>query len=61
MAWPPPVPTKLWRAGFLYKTETVLNHRIGRERYWGYWAPRDGAPAPHRVDGEAETTLAVVP
>lgn len=60
MAWPPPMPTKLWRAGFLYKTETVLNHRIGRERYWGYWAPRDGVPALRRLDGEVETTLALV-
>jgi hypothetical protein len=61
MAWPPPLPTKLWRARFLYKTDTVLNHRIGRERYWGRWNSMDGAPAPRRKDGQLETTLAVIP
>ncbi len=61
MAYPPFVPTKLWRAGYLYRTEAVLNHRIGRERYWGYWATRDGTPAPVRADGAAETTVAILP
>ncbi len=61
MAWPLPMPTKLWRTGFLYKTEIVENHRIGRERYWGYWASRDAAPAPQRLDRAPETTLAVIP
>jgi hypothetical protein len=61
MAWPHPLPTKLWRAGFLYKTETVLNHRIGRERYWGSWASRDDTVAPHRIDGQDQTTLARLP
>jgi hypothetical protein len=58
MAWPPSLPTKLWRAGQLYKTEVVLNHRIGRERYWGYWA---GATPPVRIDGDLHTTLEVLP
>jgi hypothetical protein len=58
IAWPPSLPAKLWRVGFLYKTEAVLNHRIGRELYWGYW---DGTPAPRRLDGQARTTLAVLP
>jgi hypothetical protein len=61
MAWPPSLPTKLWRTGMLYRTFAVENHRIGRERYWGYWASRDGSPAPHRSDGQPETTLAIVP
>jgi hypothetical protein len=61
MAWGSPMPTKLWRAGMLYRTFAVQNHRIGRERYWGYWTSRDGSPAPRRIDGQAETTLAVVP
>jgi hypothetical protein len=59
MAWPSPLPTKLWRVGFLYKTETVMNHRIGVERYWGRWFAQDGKPEPRRPDGR-ETTLAIV-
>jgi hypothetical protein len=61
MAFPPSLPTKLWRPGFIYKTEAVLNHRIGRERYWGYWGSRDGSPAPSRLDGAAQTTLIELP
>jgi hypothetical protein len=61
MAWPHPLPTKLWRAGFLYTTEIVLNHRIGRERYWGSWASRDDTVASSRVDGQGQTTLARLP
>jgi hypothetical protein len=54
MAFPPTMPTKLWRAGFIYKIDAVLNHRIGVERYWGSWA------GPHRLDGQAQTTLAIL-
>jgi hypothetical protein len=61
MAFPPTIATKLWRPGFLYVTDVVLNHRIGRERYWGAWRSRDGSPAPRRVDGQPQTTLAVLP
>jgi hypothetical protein len=61
MAFPPSLPTKLWRQGLVYRTTAVLNHRIGRERYWGRWRSRDGGPAPTRVDGQAETTLAILP
>jgi hypothetical protein len=60
MAYGPPISTKLWRAGMIYETSTVLNHRIGRERYWGYWASKDGSPVPRRTDGHLETTLAVI-
>jgi hypothetical protein len=58
---PPRISTKLWRAGFLYKVEAVLNHRIGRERYWGYWVSQDGAAAPSRVDSGSPVVLATVP
>jgi hypothetical protein len=58
---PPEISTKIWRSGFLYRIEIVLNHRIGRERYWGYWVPLDGAPAPRRIDGLAATVLTTVP
>jgi hypothetical protein len=61
MAWGPPLGTKLWRPGMLYETFAVLNHRIGRERYWAYWASRDGSAVPRRSDGQSETTLAVIP
>jgi hypothetical protein len=61
MAAPPTIATKLWRPGFLYVTEVVQNHRIGRELYLGAWASRDGSAAPHRPDGKPETTLAEVP
>jgi hypothetical protein len=60
MAFPPRLPTKLWRPGFLYATDAVLDHRIGRERYGGYWRSRDGSPAPQRVDGRLQTTLAIL-
>ena len=37
-AQPPPLPTKLWRKGYIYRFHAALNHRIGRERYWGTWS-----------------------
>ena len=58
MGYAPSLATKLWRPQFLYKTETVMNHRIGRERYLGRWV---GAWAPARTDGAPATTLAVAP
>jgi hypothetical protein len=61
MAFPPSIPTKLWRTGFVYRVEVVLNHRIGRERYWGRWQTRDGGVAPRRADGGPMTILAEVP
>jgi hypothetical protein len=54
MAFPPSIPTNLWRAGFIYKIDAVLNHRIGVERYWGAWG------GPRRLDNQPETTLAVL-
>ena len=61
MAWPPSLPTRLWRPGFIYKTEAVLNHRIGEERYTGAWRSLGGPSAPRRTDGKPDTTLVVVP
>lgn len=61
MAYPFRLPTSLWRDGFVYELDVVLNHRIGRERYWGTWSTRAAGLAPRRVDGRAETTLAVLP
>jgi Dolichyl-phosphate-mannose-protein mannosyltransferase len=61
MAFPPSLATALWKPRYLYTTDAVLNHRIGRERYSGYWQTRDGTGAPRRTDGKEDTTLAVVP
>jgi len=61
MAWPPTLPTKLWRPGWIYKTDAVLNHRIGRERYAGSWRAIGSGPAPHRTDGAPDTTLVILP
>jgi len=59
MAWPPSLPTKLWKPGFLYTTQTVMNHRIGIEQYSAIWSLQDGHRAPRRGDGR-ETVLAIV-
>lgn len=61
MAYPFRLPTSLWRNGFIYELDVVLNHRIGRERYWGMWSAHAGGSAPRRLDGRPETTLAVLP
>ncbi|HEX3772225.1 MAG TPA: glycosyltransferase family 39 protein [Polyangiaceae bacterium] len=61
MSWYPPMSTKLWRPRFVYVIRTVLNHRIGVERYAGVWETRDGSGVPRRADGKPDTTLAVVP
>jgi hypothetical protein len=60
MSASPPLSTKLWKPHFIYVTDAVLNHRLGRERYWGRFRSRDGSPAPERVDGKPQTTLTVV-
>ena len=54
MAFPPRLPTKLWRAGFIYMIPVVLNHRIGVERYWGAWGGL------RRLDGEPQTNLVLL-
>lgn len=61
MAWPPSLSTKLWHPGWLYKTDAVLNHRIGVERYWGFWTSRDGSKTPRRADGKPNTVLVTLP
>jgi len=40
VASPMPIPSTLFRPGFLYKQTVVLMHRIGVEKYWGAWANR---------------------
>lgn len=46
-----PMPTHLWRQGYLYSQQVVLYHRIGVETFAIGWVSRDGAPAPTRTDG----------
>jgi hypothetical protein len=60
MAYPPEMSPKIWRAGFIYVIDAVLNHRIGKELYTGSWTSRSG-PAPRRLDGAPTTELALVP
>ncbi len=55
MAWQTPLPPKLWKSGFLYRIDAPLNHRIGSERYFGYFSP-----GPRREDGRPSTDLATV-
>jgi 4-amino-4-deoxy-L-arabinose transferase-like glycosyltransferase len=57
VSFAPSLPTKLWRSGFIYKLELAMNHRIGLERFSGAWV---GNAAPRRLDGQPETTLAIV-
>ena len=61
MSWPEPLPTKLWKPRCLYKATTVLDHRIGVERYSGRWIPRvKGETFPRRPDNRPDTLLEVV-
>jgi hypothetical protein len=57
MAWPPSIAPALWRKGFLYTQQVVLNHRIGVEQYTGFWVGRDRGSVPLRLDGKPSTLL----
>ncbi len=57
MAWPPTLPTSLWKKGYLYVVDFVLNHRIGVERYVATWA---GGPA-RRPANARELVLVTLP
>lgn len=59
MAYPPSLPSKLWKRGFLYSVPVVLRHRVGRERYFGMFTSRGGGAPPRRLDGRATTDLLV--
>jgi hypothetical protein len=56
--WPP---TSLWRPGFFYKRGAVLWHRIGVERYWGFFKSEEAGRSPARLDGAVTTDLITVP
>ena len=55
-AYAPPIPTKLWKPGYVYEFVAAMNHRLGHERYWGMWA---GGPS--RLHGDAKIELAYEP
>jgi hypothetical protein len=52
------LPTSLWRPGFIYRSESELVRRPGRERYVGAFR---GAGAPEPLSGAAETPLLTLP
>jgi Dolichyl-phosphate-mannose-protein mannosyltransferase len=57
---PMPMPTHLWRPGYLYTEQLILYPRIGTETFAIGWAPRDGGPAPVRSDGPPVFDLVTV-
>jgi 4-amino-4-deoxy-L-arabinose transferase-like glycosyltransferase len=57
---PMPMPTHLWRPGYLYTQQIILYHRIGTETFAIGWSSRDGAPAPQRLDGPPTFDLLTV-
>jgi Dolichyl-phosphate-mannose-protein mannosyltransferase len=56
---PPPIPSTLWRPGFIYRVTSPLFHRPGEDHLRGAWV--GGAGCPKRLDGAAETELGVYP
>jgi hypothetical protein len=55
---PFPLPSSLWRPGFIYRSDSELVRRPGRERYVGAFR---GAGAPEPVSGPPETPLLTLP
>lgn len=57
IAYPPPYPCDLWRAGHIYAVPVVYRHRAGHEEFsltLGGWG---NVPAPARLDGPATIKL----
>ena len=52
------MPSSLWRPGFIYRSESELVRRPGRERYAGAFR---GAGAPAPLSGDPETPLLTLP
>ena len=52
-----PMSPKLWKEGCLYRQTSVLRQRIGTERFFAYWVPKEGGVAPRRQDGAPTTDL----
>ena len=60
-AYPPSLPTRYWRSGYIYRIECSLFKRIGSERFGGFWSALPGQPAPIPLDGLPTIDLALVP
>ena len=52
------MPSSLWKTGFIYRSESELVRRPGRERYVGAFR---GTGAPEPLSGERETELLTLP
>ncbi len=60
LAYPPSIPTRLWKQGFIYRLDVELKHRIGEEVLSGAWASLDGRAAPAPLHGPEQVDLAVL-
>jgi 4-amino-4-deoxy-L-arabinose transferase-like glycosyltransferase len=60
-AYPASLPSRYWRPGFIYRIESSLLKRIGKERFFGFFTALPGQPAPIREDGLMSSDLAIVP
>lgn len=53
LSFPPLIPTRLWKKGYIYHHDATMLHRIGVERYTGSWT----IGGPQRADHQAATVL----
>jgi hypothetical protein len=60
MAPPPMIPTELWEGGLIYSVRVPYRKRPGTERFFGWFVPLDGKPAPKRVGRPATVDLVVL-
>ncbi len=56
MAFPPALSTALWKKGYVYMIDCVLNHRIGTEKYVAQW----GGGPPRRPANAGELVVATL-
>ena len=58
----PPLPSNVWRKGFIYATSCSAYHRIGVEQYTGSFRAREvKGQVPRRIDGPEPVLLAELP
>jgi len=56
LSFPPPIPTRLWKKGYIYHHDAVMLHRVGVERFTGAWV----GGGPRRVDRTDEPSVVLV-
>ena len=61
VGWPTSLSPRSWKPRCIYMETTILNHRIGVEKYAGRWLARGNNPVPSRLDKGPDTVLAIVP